>query len=126
MNRESTIDPIEAARRILGEYIAPGSRDCNQTINRLLAVLDNDAIIEAVDEVKDGRSEEERRAGPQQDQHAQAARGSLLDQAPEHLEGPGRPSIRLVTQPCRPQGTGDGTEGTRDACDLWTRGRVRR
>jgi hypothetical protein len=71
-------DAIEEAQGILGEYIAPGSRDCNQTINRLLAVLNNDAIIEAVDEVKDGRSEEERRTGPQQGQRAPIRRGEVL------------------------------------------------
>jgi hypothetical protein len=59
-------DAVERAQRILAEHIEPGQRDCDQTINRLLDVLDDGGLIEAVDEVKHdvGRSEEPRRPGP--------------------------------------------------------------
>jgi hypothetical protein len=43
---------VERAQRILAEHTHPGPRDCDATINRLLAVLDDGSLIEAVDEVK--------------------------------------------------------------------------
>jgi hypothetical protein len=56
---------VERAQRILAEHIEPGPRDCDATINKLLDVLDDGALIEAVDEVKhERRSEEPRSAGP--------------------------------------------------------------
>jgi hypothetical protein len=38
-------------------------REIENTINQLMDVLDDNQLIEAVDEVKDGRSQEERVAG---------------------------------------------------------------
>ena len=66
---------VERAQRILAEHIEPGPRDCDQTINRLLDVLDDGALIEAVDEVKHDvrRSEESRPAGPVPDSDDRAA-----------------------------------------------------
>ena len=57
---------VERAQRILAEHVHPGPRDCNATINKLLSVLDDGALIEAVDEVKHDvrRSEEQGPAGP--------------------------------------------------------------
>ena len=57
---------VEKAQRILAEHVRPGPRDCNATINKLLSVLDEGALIEAVDEVKYDvrRSEEQGPAGP--------------------------------------------------------------
>ena len=53
---------VEKAERILAEHIHPGRRDCDATINKLLSVLDEGALIEAVDEVKyDVRRSEEQR-----------------------------------------------------------------
>jgi hypothetical protein len=40
---------VEDARRILGEYIEPGPRDATQTVERLLAALDSDDFIRALD-----------------------------------------------------------------------------
>jgi hypothetical protein len=57
-------DAVEKAQAILAEYIRPGPRDCGETIGKLMDVLDQGSLIEAVDEVKDGRTEEERRNGP--------------------------------------------------------------
>jgi hypothetical protein len=54
-------DAVEKAQRILAEYVEPGPRDCEVTINRLMDVLDDGQLIEAVDEVKYGT--EERIAG---------------------------------------------------------------
>jgi hypothetical protein len=78
---------IEKAQDILAHYVEPGPRDCETTINQLMDVLDDTQLIEAVDEVKDGRSEEEGSAGPQQDQHARALRGQVLDQGAGRGQG---------------------------------------
>jgi hypothetical protein len=45
-------EAVEKAQRILAEYAEPGPRNCEKTINKLLDVLDDGALIEAVDEVK--------------------------------------------------------------------------
>jgi len=73
-------DAVEKAQDILAQYVEPGPRDCENTINQLMDVLDDSQLIEAVEEVKDGRSQEQRVAGPQQDQHARGLRGQVLDQ----------------------------------------------
>jgi hypothetical protein len=43
---------VEDARRILGEYIEPGPRNPARTVERLLAVLDRNDIILALDRMK--------------------------------------------------------------------------
>jgi hypothetical protein len=43
---------LEDARRILGEYIQAGSRDATRTVERLLAVLDRNDVILALDRMK--------------------------------------------------------------------------
>jgi len=58
-------DAIEKAQRILAEYIEPGPRDCEKTINELESVLDNGSLIEAVDEVKYDMSDDLKNRGPQ-------------------------------------------------------------
>ena len=40
---------VEDARRILGEYTAPGPRDAERTVHRLIAVLDRDEVVHALD-----------------------------------------------------------------------------
>jgi hypothetical protein len=60
---KEVLEAVEKAQRILGEYVQPGPRDCEQTINNVMSVLDDNSVNEAVDELKDGRSEEERRSG---------------------------------------------------------------
>jgi hypothetical protein len=73
-------DAVGKAQDILAHDVEPDPRDCETTINQLMDVLDDTQLIDAVDEVKDERPEEERFAGPQQDQHARALRGQVLDQ----------------------------------------------
>ena len=53
------------AQEILGRYVEPGTRNCENTINQLMDVLDDSKLIEAVDKVKHGQSEQERVSGPQ-------------------------------------------------------------
>ena len=60
---------LNAQKKILGEYIEPGPRDCEQTINNLLDILDDQKVAEVVERSyalklaggADNLSEEERR-----------------------------------------------------------------
>jgi hypothetical protein len=70
-SQDEVVIAVERAQRILAEHIEPGPRDCNNTVNDLLEVLDDGALVEAVDEVKyERRFKEEGSAGPQQDRDA--------------------------------------------------------
>ena len=51
-DQETLIRAIEDARCILGEYIEPGPRDATQTVERLLAVLDRNDVVHALDRIK--------------------------------------------------------------------------
>jgi hypothetical protein len=51
-DEDTVLKAIEDARRILGEYIAPGPRDDTQTVHRLLAVLDREVVVRAIDRMK--------------------------------------------------------------------------
>ena len=51
-DQDVLIRAVEDARRILGEYIEPGARDATRTMERLLAVLDRDEVILALDRIK--------------------------------------------------------------------------
>ena len=51
-DQNTLIRAVEDARRILGEYIEPGPRDAPRTVERLLAVLDRNEAILALDSNK--------------------------------------------------------------------------
>ena len=52
-DQDTLVRAIEDARRILGEYIEPGRpRDAARTVERLLAVLDRNDVIPALDRIK--------------------------------------------------------------------------
>jgi hypothetical protein len=51
-DQDTVIRAVEDARRILGEYIEPGPRDARRTVERLLAVLDRDDVVHALDRIK--------------------------------------------------------------------------
>jgi hypothetical protein len=51
-DQETLLRAVEDARRILGEYIDPGPRDATQTVEHLLAVLDRDDVVLALDRIK--------------------------------------------------------------------------
>jgi hypothetical protein len=51
-DQEILIRAVEDARRILGEYIEPGPRDATRTVERLLAILDRNDVILALDRIK--------------------------------------------------------------------------
>jgi hypothetical protein len=50
-DQETVLRALEDARRILGEYMFPGI-DANQTVHRLIAVLDRDEVVRAIDRMK--------------------------------------------------------------------------
>jgi hypothetical protein len=51
-DQETVLRAIEDAGRILGEYIEPGPRDATRTVERLLAVLDRNDVVHALDRIK--------------------------------------------------------------------------
>jgi hypothetical protein len=57
-------DAVEKAQSILADYIHPGPRDCEETVQKLITVLDDGSLIEAVDEVKNGWAGPERPEDP--------------------------------------------------------------
>jgi hypothetical protein len=48
-DQDTLLRAVEDARRILGRYIEPGQRDAAQTVQSLLAVLDKDDVVHALD-----------------------------------------------------------------------------
>jgi len=48
-DQETVLRAIEDARRVLGEYIQSGQRDATRTVERLLAVLDKNDVVHALD-----------------------------------------------------------------------------
>jgi hypothetical protein len=51
-DQDTLLRAIEDARRILGEYIEPGQRDATRTVERLVAVLDKNDVVHALDRMK--------------------------------------------------------------------------
>jgi hypothetical protein len=51
-DQDTLIRTVEDARRILGEYLEPGPRNATQTVERLLAVLDRNDVLHALDRIK--------------------------------------------------------------------------
>ncbi|MCK1537536.1 MULTISPECIES: hypothetical protein [unclassified Bradyrhizobium] len=43
---------LEDAQGILARHVEPGLRDCEQTINKLLDVLDDEAVVQALKDLK--------------------------------------------------------------------------
>ena len=50
-DQDNVLRTVLDARRILGEYIEPGPRDPAQTVERLLAVLDREDFVHALDRI---------------------------------------------------------------------------
>jgi hypothetical protein len=48
-DQDTIMRAVDDARRILGEYIAPGKSDAVRTLERLLFVLDNENVLRALD-----------------------------------------------------------------------------
>jgi hypothetical protein len=50
-DQDTLVRAVEDARRILGEYIEPEPRDATRTVERLLAVLDRNDVVHALDRI---------------------------------------------------------------------------
>jgi len=48
------ISTLRKAGRIIGEYIEPGPRDAEQTLSRLIAVLETQDLARAIERVAGG------------------------------------------------------------------------
>ena len=55
-DQDTVLQAVEDARRILREYVIPGPRDATQTVHRLIAVLDQDQVVHALDRMKKRRT----------------------------------------------------------------------
>jgi hypothetical protein len=55
-DQETVLRAMEDARRVLGEYIAPGPRDATRTVHRLIAILDRDEVVHTLDRMKRRRT----------------------------------------------------------------------
>ena len=55
-HQDIVLTAIEDARRILGEHIALCPRDATGTVHRLIAVLDRDEVVHALDRLKKRRT----------------------------------------------------------------------
>jgi hypothetical protein len=53
-DQELLISTIRKAGQITGEYIESGPRDAEQTLSRLIAVLDNQDLWRALDRLEKG------------------------------------------------------------------------
>jgi hypothetical protein len=51
-DQQRVVTAIRVAQLILARYIEPGPRDCEQTINELLAVLDRTDVVKSVDRLE--------------------------------------------------------------------------
>ena len=51
-DQDRLIRAVEDARRVLGEYIEPGPHDAARTVERLLAALDRNDVVHALDRIK--------------------------------------------------------------------------
>lgn len=69
---------LEEAQGILAQHVEPGPRDCEQTINKLLDVLDDEAIVQAL---KDSKMEK-----PTTEQLDELKRLSAIARVPDESE----------------------------------------
>ncbi|MDA9465204.1 hypothetical protein [Bradyrhizobium sp. CCBAU 53415] len=69
---------LEDAQGILAQYVEPGPRNCEQTIDRLLDVLDDEAVVQAIE---DSRMEK-----PTPEQLAELKRLSAIARVPDESE----------------------------------------
>lgn len=69
---------LEDAQGVLARYVEPGPRDCEQTINQLLDVLDDEAVVQAL---KDSKMEK-----PTAEQLAELKRLSAIARVPDESE----------------------------------------
>ncbi|WP_298884984.1 hypothetical protein [uncultured Bradyrhizobium sp.] len=49
---QRVVKAVQEAQGILARHVEPGPRDCEQTINQLLDVLDDEAVLQAIEDSK--------------------------------------------------------------------------
>ena len=54
-DQELLISTLRKAGRIIGEYIEPGPRDAEQTLSRLIAVLETQDLARAIERIEGSR-----------------------------------------------------------------------
>ncbi|KQT13711.1 MAG: hypothetical protein ACOY3N_11635 [Bradyrhizobium sp.] len=69
---------LEDAQGILARHVEPGPRDCEQTINKLLDVLDDETVVQAL---KDSKMEK-----PTTEQLDELKRLSAIARVPDESE----------------------------------------
>jgi hypothetical protein len=69
---------LEDAQGILARHVEPGPRDCEQAINKLLDVLDDEAVVQAL---KDSKMEK-----PTTEQLGELKRLSAIARVPDESE----------------------------------------
>lgn len=69
---------VAEAQAILARYVEPGLRDCERTINQLLDVLDDKAVVQAVEGLKMEK--------PTTEQLAELKRLSAIARVPDESE----------------------------------------
>ncbi|MCK1356228.1 hypothetical protein IVB56_35470 [Bradyrhizobium sp. CW7] len=69
---------VQEAQGILARHVEPGPRDCEQTINQLLGVLDDEAVVQAIE---DSTMEK-----PTPEQLAELKRLSAIARVPDESE----------------------------------------
>ncbi|WP_008545482.1 hypothetical protein [Bradyrhizobium sp. CCGE-LA001] len=55
---------VKEAQAILAGHVEPGQRDCEKTINDLLAVLDDERLVQATEEQDERQSHQKGPARP--------------------------------------------------------------
>lgn len=55
-DQDVLVAAVEESREILGRYIEPGARDSRRTVQALLEILDDNAVIAALDRLVKRRS----------------------------------------------------------------------
>jgi hypothetical protein len=94
---------VTSAQKVLGEYIEPGPRDCEETINKLLDVLDDQQVADAVERSyalklaggENNLSEEERkRIQQKQGGPSRPEDSSLTDDTSRNTDNISKPSKR--------------------------------
>jgi hypothetical protein len=53
-DQELLISTIREAGQIIGEYIEPGPRDAEETLSRLIVVLDTQSVARAIERLESG------------------------------------------------------------------------
>lgn len=74
------LQAVQEAQGILARHVEPGPQDCEQTINQLLDVLDDEAVVRAIEESRMEKST------PTPEQLAELKKLSAIARVPDESE----------------------------------------